>query len=592
VAKGPKYQTASLQVNGADVATGNFRAGAAPVLGYSPTSPAEIVIYRAIADGKTLALGTYKLLTDGHSLHPLEWTADDSQLKGHVNTDGEFLIFGPDGLIGSAKHGSFSIDLSRFSSGPAVFRSVFVNGKYAEAPQSITTSIRPSIGFENWPDSSPRSKPLSFRVTDPRRLGIASVSVSLNGKKVGEFEDLSSNVLVDLSNLSIGSYRLSVLGKLADGSTIGPETRMVEVVDGTGSAQSAQSAPPGPFAVLISAWYCVPDGRRSDAKEKVRGMLAAGRTTFEISNNVFSDPAPAVHKQLIVTMNIDGTVQTFTGEEGVDMVLPSAALNIAHDKSAVSRIVSATYGGIDITQVVKAMVGAGQLYIRADSATLTGRDPQPNVRKTLTVTIKDDDGSQRTLSASEGGGVWLTPEPKLLNQVTNGSFDQDDASPFVSAMKYVQAGEGVLGEQGVFTLAYGTMRPVQLHNSLRLDFIQHSSSPNSGAMFINPIPGRQPILLWAEKVKVQPNTNYEFKCFCSDISESDRAWASIVLQVDDQEMRPVVLTSADDWEKIWFNMRTGDKPYAIIRIWRDVLPPWADTGAIIALDDITFVPRG
>jgi hypothetical protein len=109
-------------------------------------------------------------------------------------------------------------------------------------------------------------------------------------------------------------------------------------------------------------------------------------------------------------------------------------------------------------------------------------------------------------------------------------------------------------------VAYGLMRPFQLHSDFRLDFIQRTRGVNSMAMFIHPKSGRQPMLLWAERVAVQPNTRYSFECYCADLSEnSPTSFAAITLQVDKVDNRPTVFDTVDEWSRVHVTFTTGSQ---------------------------------
>ncbi len=391
-------------------------------------------------------------------------------------------------------------------------------------------------------------------------------------------------------------YTLNISGRLANGLKIGPESCNLEITNEARRQRPIQ--PPAPTirdVIIRSAWYGAPGGQGADVTQKVLGLLAAsGGTIVEARNNDLGDPASGQHKQLIIEYSLRGKVGRLTCEEEGKIDFIDLLLENGGTRPGRIKVTSATYQGVDVTAKVREAIARGETSVPVDSYWLGIQDPAPNVRKTLVITLTNPDMTTRVVTGTDGERVSFLESPTLTNQLLdsllNGSFDSLDTAPFASEMKYVPAGNGVLGQSGVYTLAYGVMRPFQLHPALRLDFYQRSDNPNSMAMFINPVPGRQPIVLWSERVKVQPNTDYKFQCYCADASDNDEnAWASIALQADSSRSKELLLDTGDVWKKITFTFRTGTKPEITLRIWRDVLPPWANSGSLIAIDDITLV---
>lgn len=68
------------------------------------------------------------------------------------------------------------------------------------------------------------------------------------------------------------------------------------------------------------------------------------------------------------------------------------------------------------------------------------------------------------------------------------------------------------------------------------------------------------------------------------------AVATIVLEADGVQTKPIDIQYADTWYKFYLIVRTDSVGTATLKIWRDVLPPGADRGSMIALDDISFEP--
>ncbi len=186
VPKESGFQTASLQVNGVEVAVGQFKNGLAPALGYAPTSPMEVAVYRGIAAGAAKVIATYHLRTDGSGLHPLKLRTDGDSLTSD-KPNGSYLIFGPTGCLGLTAQKQFSVDVSTFPSGPTDFASVYVNGDTAEAPVVLHSMLKPRIGIEGLDQPVSSAAPVSVQISDPSHRGIKSVQFVMNGRDLGTF---------------------------------------------------------------------------------------------------------------------------------------------------------------------------------------------------------------------------------------------------------------------------------------------------------------------------------------------------------------------------------------------------------------------
>ncbi|HWD37252.1 MAG TPA: hypothetical protein VG944_00255 [Fimbriimonas sp.] len=592
VPQGSSFESASLQVNGTNVAVGKFSNGRAPVLGYSPSDAHEIAVYRVTGGGKSQTLATYDIRTDGKELHPPQIQADGETLRGIGPKEGSCLLFGPSGLLGQAGHEPFSVDLSSLPTGLCEFKGVYLKGDYAEAPVSTEVMIDSRLGIDGVDQPVPAKSPVTIHVRDTHHKGVKSVIVYLNNKRLGEFDDWQGSILLNLADYNEGSYKLAVVGRLADGSTLGPETRTLELADESATPKPVERPPTLSDIVIQSAWYGA-NGQVADVTDRLMSFLRKGLTTIDVTNANFGDPASGVHKLLTVRYALRGKAGTITVDEGKSLDITSA-LDIAPSSFAVApsliKVVSAVYYDQDVTAKVQAAVNDGNTTIRVDPGTFGIPDPAVGVHKTLTVTVLLPDGNSRTFTGTDGETVTLIAESyKLLDSLTNGSFDSDDSTSFFSSLKYVPASNGALNSPGVFTFAEGVLRPFELGGGLRLDFTQNTRTSGSKAMFINPGPGRQPILLWGEKIKVQPNTQYELSAYCADVSDNnDSSWVSIVLDIDGVKAQPVYLVEGDRWVKVWLTARTGSKPYVTVRIWRDVLPPFASSGSLVGIDDISI----
>jgi hypothetical protein len=404
VPKGSSYQTASLQVNGVDVSLGRFEDGVAPSLGYSPSNPEEIVLYRAAAGGAAQTIATYKVRTDGHDLHPLPLAMRDYQLGSASGKQGSYLVFGPSGALGIAAHGPFSFDLSGFPSGTLDFETVYVDGDYAETPTKTEATVEPRFQIEGLDQPVPHGNPATFHVTDLRHKGISSLVVYLSGRRLGEFDDWQSGITINLSSYRPGSYRLAVYARLGDGTTVGPETRMLEIGE-EASAQKPVEVPTTLRDIVIeSAWFGAPGGPGRDVTAKVAAMFAAG-TTINATTSAFGDPAVGYHKQLVVNYSVRGKAGTLTAPEDGVLDFSAAIGGSKPTPTGGLRVLSAVYEGLDVTDKIRALVASGQTSIQVDTEWLRVPDPAPGYHKTLSITVTYPDGSEKVFRGGEGDTI-------------------------------------------------------------------------------------------------------------------------------------------------------------------------------------------
>lgn len=341
---------------------------------------------------------------------------------------------------------------------------------------------------------------------------------------------------------------------------------------------------------ILQAWYGDPTGSGSDVTSTVSAALGRGNAEIKVDNTVFTDSAPGHRKMLWLRYTLRGKEKITEIPEGE--VLTFAVL-LQTLKPVSAKVVSATYQGVNVTSRVAALVANGAATIHVTSADLAVSDPAIGVSKTLAVTFLLADGSTRVLSAHDGEYLSLaTLAPlKTLPFVSNGAFDSSDTSMFVSDHCYVPAGQNILSKPGTFTISQGILRPFQLDSSIRADFVEHTGRSTSQAMWVNPVPGRQPVLLWEEKVAVESDTNYEFSCYAADISDSDDLAATIALEVGDSRMRPTVINVVFGWKLISMKFHSGAMKEVFLKIWRDVLPYDAKGAAALGIDDIRFASK-
>ncbi len=340
---------------------------------------------------------------------------------------------------------------------------------------------------------------------------------------------------------------------------------------------------------LVQAWYGDPATTGADVTNSVRAAFARG-VTLRVDPSVFTDTAVNHHKLLWLKYRLRGKDRIlFVPDE---QTLSFATLLDEAPPAGSYRLLSATYQGVDVSAQVKALLAQGAASIPVSSAALGIGDPAVDVAKTLKMSFKLSDGDVKSLSGNEGQSVSLRSilPLKELPAVENGSFESTDFDSFRSEQAYVPAGENVLGTPGTFTVSEGILRPFQLEHSIRADLKEHTDRPGSMAMWINPVPGRQPVLLWEQKVTVQPNHDYLFSCQVADISDSDSLFGTVVLEANGARSKPFVLLDFFRWHSLSLPVHAGPGKSVNLKIWRDVLPYGAEGSAALGLDDIRLGP--
>ena len=343
---------------------------------------------------------------------------------------------------------------------------------------------------------------------------------------------------------------------------------------------------------ITQCWYGGESGTGKDVTDIVLKVFNRGDASMPVNNGVFTDTAPDQPKTLWIEYTLLDKEYTYSVREGGTLSFSNLVVSPTAKKSIT--VLSATYHDVDVTNKVSELIANGANGIPVECSALGISDPAPGVPKILTIRFELEDGTTRVLTGRDGEVISLATLMvlPLLPTLANGSFDSMDRSSFLSEMTYAPAGQNVLSRAGTFTISEGILRPFQLDDSIRADFVQHTGRQDSMAMWVNPPKGRQPMLIWEEKVSVEPNSDYSFSCFISDISDSLDLFATVVLEVDSTRSRPVVLIDLFHWIPISMKVHSGTSKQVTLKVWRDVIPYGANGGAALGVDDITFRRTG
>ena len=201
-----------------------------------------------------------------------------------------------------------------------------------------------------------------------------------------------------------------------------------------------------------------------DFTEVVSGLVnravSPQTLTVTASDSVFGDTWPGNQQSLTVVYNYDG------GTPGVQATIENNAITISFDSAAAKSettakdpenvaaaeeliIYGATYGPMDVTAAVQALIAQQQLSITVNPQTLSGGvDPWPNVIKTLVVV-----GSYGGLPmvgpiTQDGGTLTFTPENITATAVLiNGDYsfclDNQGTVWYMNAMAWQQQSGGI-----------------------------------------------------------------------------------------------------------------------------------------------------
>lgn len=341
--------------------------------------------------------------------------------------------------------------------------------------------------------------------------------------------------------------------------------------------------------VVLQAWYGDPATTGADVTGMVKAAFARG-PQLRVDPSVFSDTAVNHHKLLWLKYRLRGKERILYIPD--EQTRPFSALLDEPPASGTFDLVSATYQGTDVSAQVKGLLSQGVASIPVSCAALGVDHPREDSEKKLSLTFRLKDGDSTVLSGTEGQNISLRPiaPMKELPALANGTFESNETDSFRSEQTFVPAAENVLSKQGTFTISDGLLRPFPLDSSIRADFREHTGRAGSKAMWINPIPGRQPVLLWQQKVAVQPHRGYLFSCQVADISDSDSLFGTIVLEVNGVRSKPFVLEDVFRWHSLSLPIQIESEKSVRLKIWRDVLPYNATGPAALGLDDIHFGP--
>ncbi len=254
------------------------------------------------------------------------------------------------------------------------------------------------------------------------------------------------------------------------------------------------------------------------------------------------------------------------------------------------QIVQATYGGVDVTQIVSDMVARGIYVIPVMPSSLGIPDPQVNVHKTMRITVLMGDGDTNILMAGDGHSIDLSQSVSwpILPSVQDGSFTSLDHSAFFSNLPFHAPAFDIMS--GVwYTLAEGIQRPAQLHANLVTDFKEHTGNAGN-ALFASTFDDRSPVMAWGQRVAVTPGGTYTLTCYASNVSETPDLVVPIVLDVNGIRSRPLY-AEVGRWSRLTFTVRVGNATSVKLKIWRDVIAPPNEFGGWFGLDDISFVPQ-
>lgn|GEM_PF-6256924 len=340
---------------------------------------------------------------------------------------------------------------------------------------------------------------------------------------------------------------------------------------------------------IIQAWYGDPNGTGADVTAKVKDAFFRG-DSIRVDPSTFTDTAVNHHKVLWLKYRLRGKEKTFTVPDEQTFYFTSL-LDEAPSPNTYG-LVSAMYHNVDVATQVRNMLARGVSSIPVDFSAYGISDPAVGTRKTLTLTFKLAGGDTKVLTGQDGDNISLRAlfPVKEVPQLANGSFESVDTISFGTDFIYVPAAANALGQPGTFTISEGILRPFQLESSIRADFVEHTGRQGSMAMWIRPAKGRQPMLLWEEKVTVQPDTDYVFQCNAADISDAEALFATIVLEVGTARSKPYLIEDIFKWHEIRIHFHTGNSKSVHLKVWRDVLPYGADGGAALGLDDIQLIP--
>lgn len=168
--------------------------------------------------------------------------------------------------------------------------------------------------------------------------------------------------------------------------------------------------------VITEAVYGdLPDGPKSDVREKVRMFAKDGVLRLEAGNDLFGDPAEQVGKKLLVKYQLNGKAMEVTVKEGETLLIPQPVLK------GELKLLAARYGDLpdgssdNVLDTVRIYLKNNKLEIDVNNDVLG--DPASGVFKRLRVEYQIGD-VKLAKSVYEGGTmvIEVPGEPETKNE--------------------------------------------------------------------------------------------------------------------------------------------------------------------------------
>lgn len=140
---------------------------------------------------------------------------------------------------------------------------------------------------------------------------------------------------------------------------------------------------------IISAVYGT-----ADVTDQVRSIVGnSSSATITASNNVFGDPWYGYLKTLTIVYQVDfGPIQTKIATENGSIIIKANSSNNL-------KILGASYGTADVTEIVRSKVSNNSLSIAAENSVFG--DPWCGVLKTLVISYQFEDNEPKVLVVKE-----------------------------------------------------------------------------------------------------------------------------------------------------------------------------------------------
>lgn len=148
----------------------------------------------------------------------------------------------------------------------------------------------------------------------------------------------------------------------------------------------------------------LPDGPKSDVRDKVRTFVKDGTLRLEAGNDLFGDPAEQVGKKLLVKYELNGKALEATVKEGETLLIPQPVLK------GEMKLLSARYGDLpdgssdNVLDTVRIYLKNNKLEIDVNNDVLG--DPASGVFKRLRVEYQIGD-VKLAKSVYEGGTMVI-----------------------------------------------------------------------------------------------------------------------------------------------------------------------------------------